>query len=401
MGKANFASGDRVLQKEPATMAITRMDVVRLLDIDLSEGRRIPDLRKVLQAKSPSETYLRYVDSFGWLFDPQEVPGNNESNPTTRYLSQEVNCAHSLPGFDRFSLDRDIGDPSDRGGVITVSRNLRAAVVCIWNEYDGGADALGIKISLETDIPTHYLKQLSTLFPHIAEAELMYPFLAVRYDGADLQQLLANEGVFLGRLFSGGLDHEADATLKHYITDNVSIRGYEGLFVRSSDGLGVYTSQVEKDPVKDLHLYENTLFRAVQVCEICLLEHRLLRSLKSRIDRDAKKVRTLPRPLLVEKRRSELLALEMGLVKALPFRTPEAPPLIRKAQERFNIPQSLQDAKDSYNFLETRYQNTKSTALAMLAVFTYALDKMGLWKWLGAVIQGYINLLLHAQKHLG
>ena len=50
--------------------------------------------------------------------------------------------------------------------MITVSRNLRAAVVCIWNEYDGDADALGVKISLETDIPTHYLKQLSTLFPH-------------------------------------------------------------------------------------------------------------------------------------------------------------------------------------------------------------------------------------------
>jgi hypothetical protein len=374
-------------------MAVTRIDVVRLFDIDLSEGRRIPDLRKVLRPKAPSAAYLRYVDSFEWLFDPQDVPGNKESDPTTRYLSREVNCPYSLPGFDRFSLERDSGDASDRGGVITISRTFRAAVVCVWNEYDGAADALGIKISLETDIPTHYLEQVSTLFSHIAEAELMYPFLGVRHDDADLQRLLADQGVFLGRLFSGGLDHEDDATLEGYMTDDLSIRGYEGLFLRSSDGLGVYTSQVEKDPSKDSELYENTLFRAVQVCEICLLEHRLLRSFKRRADRDAKKVRTLPRPLLVEKRRSELLALEMGLVSALPFRTPEAPPLIRKAQQRFNIPQSLQDAKDSYNFLETRYQNTKATALAILAVLTYVFDKMGLWKWLGGFIQSHIHLL--------
>jgi hypothetical protein len=372
-------------------MSVTRIDVVRLFDVDLSQGGPLPDLRNSLPAESTSETYQRYVDSFDWLFDPQDVPGNDESNPTTRYLSKEVNCPQSLPGFDRFSLAPDRNDLSDRGGVITVSRTLRAAVVCIWGEYKGKADALGIKIDLDTDIPTHYLTQVSALFPHIGEAELMFPFIGIRYDEADLQKLLVERGVFFGRLFSGGLDHESDATLRSYVTDNLSIRGYEGLFARSSDALGVYTSGVESDPVADLQLYKNTLFRAVQACEICLLEHRLLRSFKSRTDRDAKKVRTLPRPLLVEKRRSELLALEMGLVRALPFRTPEAPPLIRKAQQRFNIPESLQDAKDSYNFLETRYQNTKATALAILAVATYIFDKMGLWAWLGKIIQNAVR----------
>jgi len=258
-----------------------------------------------------------------------------------------------------------------------------------------------VKLSLDTAIPSHYLNQVSILFPYIAEAELMYPFFGIQYDETDVQQVLAREGVFLGRLFSGGLDHEADATLKSYLADNASIRGYEALFVRSSDGLGVYSSHVEEDPVQDQRLYENTVFRAVQVCEICLLEHRLLRSFKLRVDLDAKKVRVLPRPLLVERRRSELLALEMAMVKALPFRTPEARPLIRKAQQNFNIPQSLQDAKDTYDFLETRYQNTKTAALAIIAFVTYALDKMKVWDWLGAIIRTQINLLIHAQKHLG
>jgi hypothetical protein len=371
-------------------MPIAHIDVVRLFDIDLSGGGQIPDLRESLHTKSPSETYSRYGESFPWLFDPQDAPGNKEQikiNPTVRYLSDRVNCPYSLPGFDRFSLSRDSEDQSDKGGAITISRNLRIAVVCVWNRYEGSAKAIEIKLSLDTDIPAHYLNQISILFPCITETELMYPFFGIRYDEANLQQVLDHEGVFLGRLFSGGLDHETDATLKGYLADNVSIRGYEALFVRSSDGLGVYSSHVEDDPVQDQRLYENTFFRAVQVCEICLLEHRLLRSFKTRVDMDAKKVRVLPRPLLVERKRSELLALEMGMVKALPFRTPEAPPLVRKAQQNFKIPQSLQDAKDSYDFLETRYQNTKTTALAVLAVVTYAFDKMKLWEWLGGFIR--------------
>ena len=385
-------------------MPVTRSDVVRLFDIDLGRGGRIPELRESLKTKSPSETYSRYSESFSWLFDPQDTPGNTEQikiNPTVRYLSEQVNCPYSLPGFDRLSLRRNIEDESDKGGVITISRSLRIAVVSIWNRYQGGDRAIDIKLSLDTSIPLHYLNQISLLFPYISEAELMYPFFGIQYDEADLQEVLAREGVFLGRLFSGGLDHESDATLKNYLTDNVSIRGYEALFVRSSDGIGVYSSHVEEDPVQDQRLYENTFFRAVQVCEVCLIEHRLLRSFKTRVDMDAKKVRVLPKPLLIERRRRELLALEIGMVKALPFRTPEATPLIRKAQQNFSIPQLLQDAKDSYDFLEERYQNTKTTALAILAVITYICDKMKLWEWLGAFIRTHINVLVHVQKHLG
>jgi hypothetical protein len=55
------------------------------------------------------------------------------------------------------------------------------------------------------------------------------------------------------------------------------------------------------------------------------------------------------------------------------------------------IPQSLQDAKDSYDFLEARYQNTKTTALAILAVITYGCDIMKFWKCLGAFTAYYIE----------
>jgi hypothetical protein len=74
------------------------------------------------------------------------------------------------------------------------------------------------------------------------------------------------------------------------------------------------------------------------------------------------------------------------MVKSLPFRSPESIPLIRKAQETFQVPTFLQDAKDSYNFLESRYQNTKTAALTAVAVAAYILDKLKVWETIGNVL---------------
>jgi hypothetical protein len=385
-------------------MPISSIDTVQLFDIDLGRAGNLPDVRGALGAKSPSEAYKRCCDSFTWLFEPQATAGGaglQDSDPTVAYLSQEVNCPYSLPGFDRFSLESNQHDHSDKGGLITISQALKVAVLGIWRRHEPEKNPLHVKRGLSADIPRHYLDQLSVLFPHIAEGELMYPFLAVRYDSTDLQEVLSRDGVALGRLFSGGLDHEADDTLRAYLKDNLSIRKYEGLFLRTSDGLGVYTSGIEETAGGDLLLYENTLFRAVQVCELCLLEHRLARSFKLRVDQDARKVRIFPRPFLVEKRRTELLGLEMGMVKSLPFRAPEAPALVRRAQEKFSIPEHLRDAKDSYDFLEIRYQNSKTTALAVLAVAAYILDKMHVWDGISGWVQAHAHLVLSTLGHHG
>lgn len=396
-------------------MPITIVDAIALYDIDLGKAGKLPDLRTTLGAKSESslsasseeriskstvsEAFARFYDSFEWLFEPQVAPGDGgsqEGDPMTAYYAQDVNCARSLPGFDRFSLKPNPHDPSDKGGVITVSEALKVAVLSVWRRYGPEKNPLHIKHDLTSDIPDHYLKQLSVLFPHMAEGELMYPFVAVRYDSTDLDEVLARDGVALGRLFSGGLDHEADDTFRAYLKDNLSIRKYEGLFLRSRDGLGVFTSGVEDSPEKDLLLYEKTMFRAVQVCELCLLEHRLARSFRMRVDRDAQKVHTFPRPFLVEKRRTELLALEMGMVKSLPFRSPEAPALVKKAQDRFSIPERLREAKDSYDFLEGRYQNTKTTALAIVGVAAYIFDRMHVWNGISHWVQSGAHLVLNA-----
>lgn len=271
--------------------------------------------------------------------------------------------------------------------MITISRTLKAAVICIWKRYKSTTDPLEIKHSLSVDIPQHYLKQLSNIFDYIADGQLMYPFISLRYSSSDLTEVINRDGVFLGRLLSGGLDHEPDETLRGYLSKNLSGRRYEGLFLLSSGGVGIYVSGTEPTEEADLNLYENTLFRAVQVCEMCLLEQRLLRTFRNQADSDAKKVRIFPRPLLIEKRREELLALENDMVKSLPFRSPESMPLVRKAQEIFQIQMFLQEAKDSYSFLESRYQNTKTPALAVVAVIAYILDKLKVWETISVVFR--------------
>jgi hypothetical protein len=365
---------------------ISRIDSLQLFDIDLSKKRRIPDVRKLLDSKSSSPAYERYEQSFQWLFEAQGMPADSETrteDPTKLLLSQEVNCPYSLDRFDRFALVGDSNDPTDQGGVITISQSLRAAMVCIWRRCDSAANPLEIRHSGSADIPQHYLKQLLGIFDYVSEGQMMYPFLSLRYSSSDLEQVLSQDGVLLGTLLSGGLDHEPDETMRRYVAENLSLRRYEGLFLRSTSGMGIYTSGTERLEDADVDLYENTLFRAVQVCEVCLLERRLLRSFRTRADSDAKKVRIIPRPLLVEKRREELLVLEDDLINALPFWSPESMRLVRKAQEIFNIPMFLRDAKDSYNFLESRYQNTKTTMLAAVAVAAYVLDKLGVWLAIG------------------
>jgi len=367
-------------------MPISRIDLVQLFDIDLSRKRRIPDVRKLLDSQSSSRAYGRYEQSFQWLFEAPSVPADGETraeDPTQVMLSPEVNCPYSLNRFDRFGLAGDSNDPTDQGGVITISQSLRAAMVCIWRQYGGAANPLEIRRSGSADIPQHYLKQLLGIFDYISEGQMMYPFLSLRYSSSDLAQVLNQDGVLFGGLLSGGLDHEPDEAMRRYVSENLSWRRYEGLFLISTSGMGIYTSGTESSEDADVDLYENTLFRAVQVCEVCLLERRLLRSFSTQADSDAKKVRIIPRPLLVEKRREELLVFEHDLINALPFWSPESMRLVRRAQEIFNIPTLLRDAKDSYKFLELRYQNTKTTTLAAVAVAAYVLDKLGVWQAIG------------------
>jgi hypothetical protein len=365
---------------------ISRIDFLQLFDIDLSRELRIPDVRKLLNSESSSAAYKRYEQSFQWLFEAQGMPADSKTratDPTTLLLSQNVNCPYSLNRFDRFGLRKNDNDPADQGGVITISQSLRAAMVCIWRRYDGASNPLEIRHSGASDIPEHYLKQLSGIFDYISEGRMMYPFLSLRYSSSDLRQVLSQDAVLLGTLVSGGLDHEPDETMKRYVAENLSWRRYEGLFLQSTAGMGIYSSGTESTENADIDLYENTLFRAVQVCEVCLLERRLLRTFRTLADSDAKKVRIIPRPLLVEKRREELLVLEHELINALPFWSPESMRLVRSAQETFKIPMFLGDAKDSYDFLESRYQNTKTTALAAVAVASYILDQLGVWEIIG------------------
>jgi hypothetical protein len=366
---------------------VSTIDVLQMFDLDLSRKGPVKDLSRLLPAQE-SDAFRRCRESFRWVFESQTVPGGptqRSLDPTRRYYATDLNCPDSWPNFDRFALAPDPEDSLDRGGYLTISGSLQAGVLCLWRSHPPTANILDIKLRLSVDIPEHYLDQISGLFVHIEGGELMYPFIGLLYYSSNLAEIMQQDGLALGYLLSGGLDHEPDDLMRKYVSQNLSHRRYEGLFLRSSSGLGVYTRGIETTPEKDVELYERTLFRAVQICELCLIEQRLLLTFRSKVDKDATKVQIFPRPFLVEGHREALLELENRMVKALPFRSSEAGPLLREAQEIFQIPTFLRDAKDSYDFLEKRYQNTKTTVLAALAVATYILDKLKFWDTLSSL----------------
>jgi hypothetical protein len=150
-------------QQQEDVVPISRIDFLQLFDIDLSRKKRIPDVRRLLNSE-PSPAYKLYQGSFKWLFEEQGMPADSESraeDPTKLLLSNEVNCPQSLDRLDRFGLVGDSKDPTDQGGVITISESLRTAMVCIWQRYDSERKPLEIRHSGSADIPKHYLKQLS------------------------------------------------------------------------------------------------------------------------------------------------------------------------------------------------------------------------------------------------
>jgi hypothetical protein len=363
------------------TTKVSTIDVLQMFDLDLSRKGPIKDLFPLLPAQE-SDAFRRCRESFRWVFESQTVPGGpvkRALDPTRRYYATDVNCPDSWPNFDRFALAPDPDDGLDRGGYLSISGSLQAGVLCLWRSYPPTANILDVKLGLSVDISQHYLDQINGLFPYIEGGQLMYPFIGLLYQSSNLDEIMQQDGLALGYLLAGGLDHEPDDLMRKYVSQNLSHRRYEGLFIQSSSALGVYTKGIEKTPEEDVALYERTLFRAVQICELCLIEQRLLLTFRSKVDEDAAKVQIIPRPLLVERHREALLELENRMVKALPFRSSEAGPLLRKAQAIFEIPTFLRDAKDSYDFLEKRYQNTKTTLFAALAVVTYILEKLKFW----------------------
>jgi len=240
-----------------------RTDIVSLFDLQLETHPARATVAAAPPAM-PDRLAARYAASFDWIFYRDD---HNETNlPSTRRLS--------LSGLAR--------DPRLIGASILVSEAFGAAVLSLWYRFEASADPLDAKRSSWEEQPGvgECMDRAKALGFREMDGERQYPFVAVRVpaNGTELDAFVNDHAEEVGRLYTGGYDRERTQHLRALVETDVSWRRYEKLWVRWTDALAVYTDDIDED------LYEDSLFRAVQAWEACILIRRMLRRLALEAD---------------------------------------------------------------------------------------------------------------------
>jgi hypothetical protein len=261
------------------------VEFVMLFDLDfltdrLDEGQlarlEAPDKNEI--GASPDMVRL-YEEAFDWLF----------------YRSDEGPC---LPGMRRIDITHLLRRDSEfrrRGASLLVSPEYGVAVASVWatigpmegtsrNELERRVGDVGIVSALsKLGLPVH-------------RVERYYPFISLIIDRDDLGAHISEHATELGRILTGGYEHQEEQYLRKAILEgNLSQRDYERLYITWTDAMGVYCrTGVDQD---DLN---RTFFRGLQLYEACIIVSRLFRVTRFRMDEAYASIRAWrPRPLRV------------------------------------------------------------------------------------------------------
>ncbi len=329
-------------------MDCLRTDIISLFDLDFRGERIRPtDIDRLRAASRPADIDRLYRESFTWMF-----------------------YGEVLPGFLRFSFPGKGDMPTDRGSSLLLSSENGIGVYAVWRAFDGAADPLEVKHQA-WQLSREALQVLDALGLDIDDVERHYPFVGVRVPSNDVAAYSAAHAEALGRLFTGGYENEEDQYLRAYVETNISRRRYERLLIRWTEAVGIYGQDVEQAT------YERTLFRGVQLFEICILIRRLLNNINRRVDALAPSITAFrPRPWEVNKVLQRFRSLERSFLVVPPVASVEAERLLRAAYEGFGIPRMVDATRRSCDFLEHRFQWAKTQLLVALGVLTYVLDKL-------------------------
>lgn len=342
-------------------MNLERIDLVCIFDFELDLSGSA--LRKLLAAvPSHLNPAVPCVStSFGWLFYqllpviPLAENSSNEGLP-------------ALPGFRRMGLKAPVtadnvpGRPM--GAVVSVCADLGIGSFIYWSRADGNQDPLQLKWSLNLSLPSEYQSQIEELASHMTELERLYPFVALMSTSASIQEVVNSNATALGAVFTGGREHQPESILQSYVRANLSERDYECFLARWTDALAIY-------PRLDEELYESSLWRLVQVYELAILGRRALRTYVNRNNTIAGSYRLWPQFVGIEQRRDRLLQTRSLLMRGLPIQSDESRILIDRVSKVFHLDGLEQDAKQTFEFLEGRFQFAKATFLGALAVLLF------------------------------
>lgn len=341
-------------------MGYLRTDMISIFDIDFRSDRIGPASLDALgkEAGRPEIDAL-YDESFAWVY-----------------------YGESLPGCRRFNYPPPEGVTGARCASLLMNPAHGAAVYSVWQTFRGGEDPLRWKQEA-WDMEARFTAWLRRFDLEIKEIERQYPFVAVRVDQDDVVAYCSEHALELGRLFTGNFERDDDSYLLGLIECNISRRNYERLFMRWTDVLAVYDGRVGDED------QEKTMLRAVQIYETCILARRILRNLSDEADRLSSRLsRSLvPIPWEVDRVTRQFLRVESQLIVAPPVQSVEAERLLRAAYGSFGIGAIVEGARNSINFLDRRFQWSKTQFLVAIGVLAYLLDKLKVFdsvaRWLG------------------
>ena len=330
------------------TLNLRRIDVVSIFDLRFRRADRIP-WPSIAEDNPESRIASRLTESFGWNFY-----GNN------------------IEGFQLFDLSRAV--PKAAGAALRINLESRVGSFLIWRSYDGQSDPHTLKARAweESDQDSVLLE------PVLRELRIdrIYPFLAVQIDTDEdtLDSVAEANAEELGRLLTGDLEGERASTLRRYIEADLSRRAYEKLFLRWTEALAVYSRQDDK-------IYENCMFRAVQIFEHCILAQVSLVSIMERMESFSRGL-MLVTPWNWFSSRALFTALgsaETTFVIYPRTQSVEANRLLGEAQNQFGLAAFLASAKSKGAEVRDQFQWAKTQTLALIAVATYVLDKIVGW----------------------
>jgi len=251
-----------------------------------------------------------------------------------------------------------------------VARDFGVGVLSVWRpSVEHGEDLTNVKFA--PSVGGGVLDAISRAGLGIVGSR-EYPFAGV-WSEEDLPNLMSDgRATELGRILTGNMERTEESVLRHLIqSGNLSTRSYERLFLRWTDGLGVYGPQSGEDE------YLLTLFRAVQLFEACILADTLLRSSAGRTRVLFRTIKAWwPRPWAVNHRLELTAHITRQFVTSPPTQSVEADQLINGAYASFGIANAAEELSVETKLLESRFQWAKTQFLVTLGLVSFALDKL-------------------------
>jgi hypothetical protein len=346
---------------------LKKVELFSLMDVDFRTKRLNQTQIERLTALSNDNCPLlkQFTQSYQWVFN------------------WDSGTENSLPGTRRFGLTAIAKKHHLKDASLLVAEEFGVGILCIHHRTIEAPDLDGaIRKIEETNTNAEcwenggpILKSLGFERPAF---ERQYPITGIELEIPSLEDFLRSEqeALKIARLYTGGNNEfESNAILlEHLEKGGLSQRIYERFYLRWTDALAVYDEGIRSD-------FDTAFLRCVLIYETCALIRRILLTSIKKMDELSGSMSVFPRPFAFNHLTESVAHLRAELINAPPVQSEEAARLLRGAYDRFGIHSLAEASIERSKLLESRFQWSKSQALAALAVMTFLLKELHFFDW--------------------